>query len=155
MTANRYSDVDGIAHALYPLESYLSFNPVIKSWFPLAITDELLLHTVLFSAAVTMSFKAEHGQSAEASNIMKPIFHLLTSRLKDHSKISDATIGAVSCLAMIEVNCYPQLATSDSDADTYNRTCLVIMPSGKSMQQASPRWSEQEVVCRRLTWDCK
>lgn len=102
--ADWISDVTGVAHALYPLESHLSFNPVQKSWFPLAITDELLLHTILFSSAVTLSFESERGQSEEASSIMKPIFRLLASRLEGQPKMSDATIGAVSCLAMTEVS---------------------------------------------------
>ena len=68
------------------------------------MADELLLHTVLFSAAVTLSFFKEHRQSSEASDIMRPIFRLLTSRLDEKTEISDATIGAVSCLAMIEVS---------------------------------------------------
>jgi hypothetical protein len=103
------TDVAGVAHALYPLESHLSFNPVRRSWFPLAITDELLFHTVILSAAVTLSFRSEHRQSTEASKIMRPIFRLLTSRLKNQSSISDATIGAVSCLAMIEVSYKPDI----------------------------------------------
>ena len=87
------------------MESHLAFNPVKTSWFPLAITDELLLHTILFSSAVNISFLKEHRQSAEASDIMKTIFRLLTSRIEGQSEISDATIGAVSCLAMVEVSC--------------------------------------------------
>ena len=87
------------------MDSHLAFNPVKTSWFPLAIADELLLHTILFASAVTISFVKERRQSEEASDIMKPIFRLLTSRLEDKSKITDATIGAVSCLAMIEVSC--------------------------------------------------
>ena len=87
------------------MDSHLTFNPVKTSWFPLAIADELLLHTILFASAVTISFTKEHRQSTEASDIMKPIFRLLTLRLEDKSKITDATIGAVSCLAMIEVSC--------------------------------------------------
>jgi len=107
IVTNWYSDLARVAHSLYPLESHLTFNHVKTFWFPLAITDELLLHTVLFSSAATLSFESEKRLSTEASDIMKPIFRLLASRLEHQSKISDATIGAVSCLAMVEVRYLP------------------------------------------------
>lgn len=79
------------------------FNPVKTTWFPLAITDEVLLHTVLFASVVHISFVSGCRSSEESDVIMEPIFRQLGRRLQDYTKLSDATIGAVSCLAMVEV----------------------------------------------------
>jgi hypothetical protein len=75
----------------------------------------------MFSAAATLSFKSEKQQSTEASDIMKPIFRLLTSRLEDQSTISDATIGAVSCLAMVEVCYFPPCSSPVSNREKLTR----------------------------------
>ncbi len=91
---------------MYPFEAHLSFNPVKTAWWNLAVTDEVLLHTVLFASAAHRGLCNGEPESKEASMIMKPTLELLGQRLKmEDSKLrlSDATIGAVSCLAMTEV----------------------------------------------------
>lgn len=93
-----------MAHSLYPLESRLVFNPIKQAWLPLAFTDELLLHTVLFTSVVHLSVVSGCRGVEESDNLMEPIFRQLSQRLQDKTKPSDATIGAVSCLAMVEVS---------------------------------------------------
>lgn len=94
------------ASALYPLQSYLGFNPVQRFWFPMALTDEVLLHTIMYSAAVSLSKSQSGPAGRSASNdliqLAAPILRLLTDRLSGQRTINDATIGAVSCLVMVE-----------------------------------------------------
>jgi len=87
------------------------FNPVKTAWFPLAITDEVLLHTVLFTSVVHLSVVSGCRSSEESDSMMEHIFRQLGRRLQDKTNLSDATIGAVSCLAMVEVN--PRIVRSE------------------------------------------
>lgn len=82
------------------MAQYLNFeyNTLQKIWLPVAVTDEVLLHTILFASALYF----HRDDFKDASLLMKVILDRLNRRL--HNKtLSDATIGAVSCLAMCEV----------------------------------------------------
>jgi hypothetical protein len=93
------------ASSLYPLQRYLGFNPVQRFWFPMALTDEVLLHTIMYSAAFSLS-QTRDTAGLSASNdliqLVAPILRLLKDRLAGETTINDATIGAVSCLVMVE-----------------------------------------------------
>jgi hypothetical protein len=98
------ADLTAIAHAVYPFEAHLSFNPVKTAWWNHAITDEVLFYTVLFASATHRGICNGDPESKEAGLLMKSALPLLGERLKNSPlKLSDATIGAVSCLAMTEV----------------------------------------------------
>ncbi|KEF57165.1 uncharacterized protein A1O9_07355, partial [Exophiala aquamarina CBS 119918] len=88
-----------MANAIFPMAQYLNFeyNTLQKIWLPVAVTDEVLLHTILFASALYF----HRDDFKDASLLMKVILDRLNRRL--HNKtLSDATIGAVSCLAMCE-----------------------------------------------------
>ena len=90
------------ASSMYPLQAFLGFNPVQAFWFPMALTDEILLYTIMYSAAFGLSQADPKTNPNDINQLAGPIFQLLTSRLADRSSINDTTIGAVSCLAMVE-----------------------------------------------------
>lgn len=100
------------ALTLYPLQRYLGFNPVQRFWFPMALSDEALLHTIMYSAALGLSRSPSPTTALSASHdltqLVAPILRLLTSRLSNSNTnatthpITDATIAAVSCLVMVE-----------------------------------------------------
>lgn len=82
------------------MAQYLKFeyNTLQKIWLPVAVTDEVLLPTILFASALHV----HHDEFKGASLLMKVILDRLNRRLRAKT-LSDATIGAVSCLAMCEV----------------------------------------------------
>ncbi|KAF2816650.1 uncharacterized protein BDZ99DRAFT_515230 [Mytilinidion resinicola] len=95
--------ISQIARVLYPLQDNMIFNPAHKFWFPLALTDEALFRALLYVSALGLTTLP--GSKASASDdptgLTRPLFGLLSQRLNDLSKVSDATIGAISCLAMV------------------------------------------------------
>lgn len=92
------------------MSRYLNFeyNTLQKIWLPAAVTDEVLLHTILFASASHLYSVSDSHDFKDASLLMKVILDRLNRRLRDKT-LSDATIGAVSCLAMCEVR--PCVAT--------------------------------------------
>ena len=93
-----------LADAIYPMSRHLNFeyNALAKIWLPAAIKDELLLHTILFSSALHFRSVAANDELKDAGLLMKVVLDRLNRRLYTKT-LSDATIGAVSCLAMCEV----------------------------------------------------
>jgi len=79
---------------------YLDFeyNTLQMIWLPVAVTDEVLLHTILFASALHV----HRDRFKDSDLLMKVILDRLNRRLRA-KMLSDATIGAVSCLAMCEV----------------------------------------------------
>lgn len=90
------------ASNMYPLEDFFGFNPVKSFWFPAALTDEVLLHTVMYSAAWGLAQSDPSRGAQDLLQLSGPIFRLLTERLGGRKPVNDATIGAVSCLVMVE-----------------------------------------------------
>ncbi|KAF2496782.1 hypothetical protein BU16DRAFT_560099 [Lophium mytilinum] len=92
-----------IARTLYPLHDTMIFNPAHKFWFPLALTDEALFRALLYVSALGLTTLpgSKASASEDSTSLTRPLFGLLSRRLNDLSKVSDATIGAISCLAMV------------------------------------------------------
>ncbi|KAK5051454.1 hypothetical protein LTR84_003106 [Exophiala bonariae] len=92
-----------LADAIFPMSQYLNFeyNTLQKIWLPVAATDEVLLHTILFASASHLHNVSDSHDFKDASLLMKVILDRLNRRLRNKT-LSDATIGAVSCLAMCE-----------------------------------------------------
>ena len=103
-TADHAIDLDHIAHVLYPRESRLIFNPVKTDWFPLAVTDEVMLHTTLLAAAMHIQFSNSWTTTREPDLLTERILRQLNARLANRSELSDTTLGAIACLAMLEVS---------------------------------------------------
>lgn len=98
------SDPTRLADAIYPMRHHLRFeyNTLAEIWLPVAITDELLLHAILFSSALHLYGMTNNDGFKDAGLLMKVVFDRLNRRIRN-ATLSDATIGAVSCLAMCEV----------------------------------------------------
>ncbi|OAP61004.1 hypothetical protein AYL99_06008 [Fonsecaea erecta] len=92
-----------LAAAMYPISRkvQLTYNPIETIWLPAVVTDEVALHTILFSCATHFSLKFGHLTFKDSHLLMKVILNRLNRRLHD-GKYSDLTIGAVSCLALNE-----------------------------------------------------
>ena len=101
--ANIGVDLDHVAHGLYPRESHLTFNPVRDDWFALAITDEVMLHTTLLAAAIHISTSRGLKTFIEHDLLTERVLRQLNQRLTSRSELTDPTLGAVACLAMLEV----------------------------------------------------
>lgn len=81
------------------------------------MTDEVLFRSVLFSSASHLALKDGRREGQEASTLVSLIFRQLNQRLQSRSAFSDATIGILTCLAMVEVCKFParQRGTERSD----------------------------------------
>ncbi|KIW82381.1 hypothetical protein Z517_05408 [Fonsecaea pedrosoi CBS 271.37] len=92
-----------LAASMYPISRALrlAYNPVETIWLPAVVTDEVSLHTILFSCAAHYSFGSGHQTFRDSHLLMKVILNRLNRRLRD-GKYTDLTIGAVSCLALYE-----------------------------------------------------
>jgi hypothetical protein len=90
------------ASDMYPLQAFFGFNPVKSFWFPMALTDEVLLHTIMYSAAFGLAQADPERGASDLMQLAGPILQLLTDRLAGKTPVNDATIGAVSCLVMVE-----------------------------------------------------
>lgn len=87
------------------MSKYLNFkyNTLGKFWLPAAVNDDVLLHTILFSSALHLHSASRNHDFKGSRQLMKVILDRLNRRMRD-GELSDATIGAVSCLASCEVH---------------------------------------------------
>ncbi|KIV78615.1 hypothetical protein PV11_06249 [Exophiala sideris] len=92
-----------IASGMFPISKYVPFesNPIAKVWYPAAITDDLLLHVILFSTALKVHINSEYRTFPKSDTLLKVILDRLNNRMR-HGDYSDETIGAVSCMALCE-----------------------------------------------------
>jgi hypothetical protein len=100
-----------VAPAWYPLEAHLTYNPVKVGWFSLAVRDDFLFLSILFSAASHLALTKGCGDYEESMVMIVPILRHLNARLQESPMPSDTTISIVSCLAMVEV--WPSLWSFD------------------------------------------
>jgi hypothetical protein len=121
------------ALALYPLQPFLTFNPVRQHWFPTALTDEVLLHTIMYSAALGLSLSPSPPADLSLTALVSPILRLLSTRLSTPFAVSDGTIAAVSCLVMVET----QRGNSDKSALHLQGLSQMIRARG-GMENVSP-----------------
>src|SRR5262249_20607772 len=100
-------DLNAITTTVYPLSPCLIFNPMKNHWFPMAMGDELMFITTLFACIMHMSYLGK-GYSRECAEILQTIVREINKRIVDAGdspNFSDATICAISCLALTEVYC--------------------------------------------------
>ncbi|KIW31663.1 uncharacterized protein PV07_03275 [Cladophialophora immunda] len=92
-----------LAASMYPISRKvrLTYNPIETIWLPAVVTDEVSLHTILFSCATHFFVGSGHQTFKDSHLLMKVILNRLNRRIHD-GKYSDLTIGAVSCLALNE-----------------------------------------------------
>lgn len=92
-----------VAPAWYPLEAHLTYNPVRVGWFSLAVRDDLLFLSILFSSASHLALTKGCGDYEESMVMFVSIIRRLNERLQGSPMPSDTTISIVTCLAMVEV----------------------------------------------------
>ena len=97
------ADPTRIASGMFPINKYVIFesNPIAQIWYPAAITDDLLLHVILFSTALKVHINSEYRTFPSSEILLKVILDRLNNRMR-HGEYSDETIGAVSCMALCE-----------------------------------------------------
>jgi hypothetical protein len=83
------------------------FNPMKSHWLPMAMGDELMFRTTLFACTMHMSYLGK-GYTRECAEILQTIVREINKRIVDagnSGNFSDATVCAISCLALTEVYC--------------------------------------------------
>ena len=102
-----------VGSAMYPLESAMKFNPLSAApWFDFALSDETLFHALLYTTSTYAGLILGSTESKDSIVHVGKSVSLLNRRLKglgsktlqfEGVDVEDATIGAVSCLAITEV----------------------------------------------------
>jgi hypothetical protein len=67
------------------------------------MTDEILLQGAAYAAASRLALKRGERDSREPGIFLQQIYQDLKGRIQKHDIPLDATIGALSCLATVEV----------------------------------------------------
>lgn len=116
---------------MYPFAKRLAFNPVDTSWIPLALSDDVFFSTILFSAASHLSFIQGQKNATLPAVILQSVFRALGERLGAQKDLTDATVGAVTCLAQVEVDARLRSDSQDM-ADEVHRTCAATKMLGAS-----------------------
>jgi hypothetical protein len=122
-------DLNTISTTVYPLSQCLIFNPMKSHWLPMAMCDELMFRTSLFACIMHMSYLGK-GYNRECAEILQTIVREINKRIVDagdSSNFSDATVCAISCLALTEAYC--------------NQANRVLLPNNERnyYEQVAPR----------------
>jgi hypothetical protein len=97
-------DLINVSSRMYPNEGAFKLNPLSPAhWFHFAQSDQALYHALQYTSATYQSLYDGEKQSKRAALEMAQCMHLLNDRLSDVDDIADGTIGATSCLALVEV----------------------------------------------------
>jgi hypothetical protein len=97
------SDLQEIGSYLYPLNGLISSNPLRHGWYPLALQDQIFLTATLWCSAEWLSDRISSPWKSTKETLESALLHQLRERLKSEYESSDATLSAVSCLAMTGV----------------------------------------------------
>jgi len=100
-------DLNTITSTVYPLSPCLIFNPMKSHWLPMAMSDELMFRTTLFACITHLSYLGK-GYSRECAEVLQTIVREINKRIVDAGNspnFSDATVCAISCLALTEAYC--------------------------------------------------
>lgn len=101
-------DLINVSSRMYPMESAFRFNPLSPAhWFHFAQADQALYHALQYTSATYQSLYDGEVQSRRAAMEMGKCVGLLNERLQAHDEVSDGTIAATSCLALVEVSYRP------------------------------------------------
>ncbi|KAF4629668.1 hypothetical protein G7Y89_g8478 [Cudoniella acicularis] len=88
----------------YSLESFLKSNPLrSQEWFHFAVQDAAMLHGVLYAGALYLALLEGKRETADTVFHLLAVVSIVNKRLGESGRlIDDASIGAVSCLALGE-----------------------------------------------------
>ena len=95
-------DAQNTAKMLYPMELPFAYNPALTDWLPDALGDNVYLHSMLSASAAHLSHLKGGGEAPQLEAYLGTAYRLLRSRL-NKGMPSNTTIGAVTCLVMVEV----------------------------------------------------
>ena len=94
--------------AMYPMESWLRFNPIkAANCLQISMTDVPLFHAFLYGCALYRDLAEGTATSTDTEIQKAQIVTLISKRLAVSSEtelVSEATVGAVSCLGLGEVS---------------------------------------------------
>lgn len=97
-------DLINVSSRMYPMEGAFKFNPLSPAqWFHFAQADQALYHALQYTSATYQSLYDGEKQSRRAAYEMSQCIHLLNERLRVDDDVTDGTIAATSCLALVEV----------------------------------------------------
>jgi hypothetical protein len=92
------------ASAAYPHESLLLFNPARTDWLPMALSDETWFYATLYVSARSLAFMTGcEASQRDAVFLFNEALVRLNNRLCTPGLLSDETLGAVSCMALVNV----------------------------------------------------
>lgn len=98
---------------IYPVGSSLKSNP-LKSpeWFHFAVTDAAMFHAMLYAAAMYLALLKGSSESRDTIYHQTQTISIVQRRLNaSQQQFEDATLGAISCLAIGGVGVSPILTT--------------------------------------------
>jgi hypothetical protein len=98
-----HADLHAVPSSWYPLGDYLTYNPVNDEWFRVVMTDEIMLRGAAYAAASRLALTRGEKDSPEQGILLQQVYQHLKRRIQEHDIPLDATIGALSCLASVEV----------------------------------------------------
>lgn len=91
-----------VTSRMYPEHLLLRTNPLISStWFRYAVTDAAMLHAMLYSGGLYLALLEGRTETNDTIYHLNKTISIVNNRLKSspHS-VQDATIGAITCLAL-------------------------------------------------------
>lgn len=99
-------DLATASSRMYPRESIFKFNPISPThWFHFALADKALLHAVVYTVFAYSGLFEGAVESSKATTEFGQCIALVNKRLAGpRLDITDGTVAAVSCLALVEVN---------------------------------------------------
>ncbi|CZT11418.1 hypothetical protein WAI453_004533 [Rhynchosporium graminicola] len=105
----------------YLINTLIPVNPKDK-WFNFAIIDAALFHGTMMPAAMHHRLVNGGSDQGEQAQLKRDTIMLVNQRLEDPVlSRSDFTIGAVTCLVLLEASQVPNLARSKTDLDGWNQ----------------------------------
>ena len=127
-------DLTVLVHVWYPRKPQDQ-----QSLFELALSDAALFHTIMCSSSLYLDIASGSAESPHIIIHKMEAIHLINAKLQDSSGVSDATIGAVAFLAIVEVcHCsaaiyvsvkitFDQFVLGNSEAWSLHRNGLIKM----------------------------
>lgn len=95
----------GASARLYPTSLTTPANPVrSRSWFHFAVTDAAMFQAMLYAGAVYLALLEGKSESWDTIYHQGEAIAIVNRKLGDGRAVEDATIGAITCLALGEVN---------------------------------------------------
>ena len=83
---------------IHSVQEHIQLRP--HAWFQFAVTDPAMLHAILYAGALYIALQKGERESRDTIYHQSQVVLMINQRLKDTSHVADATIGAITCLAL-------------------------------------------------------